>query len=137
MASEGLYPAVDPLKSSSTLLDPSIVGIRHYEIAEEARRLIEQYEELREIISLLGLEELSAADRKAVGRARRLVRFLTQPFAVTSQFTGRSGASVPIEDTLDGCEAILGGEADDWEESALYMVGDIEEARQRAKGEAA
>jgi F-type H+-transporting ATPase subunit beta len=137
MASEGLYPAVDPLKSSSTLLDPSIVGIRHYEIAEEARRLIEQYEELREIISLLGLEELSAADRKAVGRARRLVRFLTQPFAVTSQFTGRSGASVPIEDTLDGCEAILGGEADDWEESTLYMVGGIEEARQRAKGDAA
>ena len=137
MASEGLYPAVDPLKSSSTLLDPTVVGVRHYEIAEEARRLIEEYEELREIIALLGLEELSTADRKAVGRARRLTRFLTQPFAVTSQFTGRSGASVSIEDTLDGCEAILNGDTDDWEESALYMVGDIEEARQRAREEAA
>lgn len=137
MASEGLYPAVDPLKSSSTLLDPTVVGVRHYEIAEEARRLIEEYEELREIIALLGLEELSTADRKAVGRARRLTRFLTQPFAVTSQFTGRQGASVPIEDTIDGCEAILNGETDDWEESALYMVGDIEEARQRAREEAA
>lgn len=134
MASEGLYPAVDPLASSSTLLDPSVVGKRHYDIAEETRRLIEQYQELREIISLLGIEELSASDRKAVGRARRLIRFLTQPFAVTSQFTGRKGASVSIKDTLDGCEAILNGEADGWEESALYMVGTLDEARARAEG---
>ncbi len=137
MASEGLYPAVDPLASSSTLLDPSIVGKRHYETAEKVRQTIEQYQELREIISLLGIEELSASDRQAVGRARRLIRFLTQPFAVTSQFTGRKGASVSIEDTLDGCEAILNGEADDWEESALYMVGTLDDARERAAGEAA
>jgi len=133
MASEGLYPAVDPLASSSTLLDPTIVGQRHYGIAENTRRLIEQYQELREIISLLGIEELSAADRKAVGRARRMIRFLTQPFAVTAPFTGRSGASVSMADTLDGCEAILSGETDDWEESALYMVGTLDEARTRAK----
>ena len=137
MASEGLYPAVDPLASSSTLLDPSIVGKRHYETAEKVRETIEQYQELREIISLLGIEELSASDRQAVGRARRLIRFLTQPFAVTSQFTGRKGASVSIEDTLDGCEAILNGETDDWDESALYMVGTLDEARERAAGEAA
>ena len=134
MASEGLYPAVDPLASSSTLLDPAIVGQRHYEIAEEVRRLIEQYRELQEIISLLGVEELSATDRKAVARARRLIRFLTQPFAVTAQFTGRQGASVKLEDTLAGCEAILRGDTDDWEEGSLYMIGTIEDAR--AKEEA-
>jgi F-type H+-transporting ATPase subunit beta len=135
MAGEGLYPAVDPLASSSTLSDPAIIGQRHYEIAEEVRRLIEQYRELQEIIALLGIEELGAADRVAVGRARRLIRFLTQPFAVTAQFTGRAGVSVAIADTLDGCAAILAGETDNWEESSLYMVGTLEEAR--AKEEAA
>jgi F-type H+-transporting ATPase subunit beta len=133
MASEGLYPAVDPLASSSTLNDPSVVGHRHYVTAEEVRRTIEQYRELREIIALLGIEELSAADRKSVGRARRLIRFLTQPFAVTAQFTGREGVSVPIEDTLAGCEAILGGETDDWQESSLYMISTLDEARAREK----
>ena len=137
MASEGLYPAVDPLGSSSTLLDPSIVGRRHYDIAEETRRLIEHYRELREIISLLGMEELSAADRKAVGRARKLIRFLTQPFSVTAQFTGKEGASVSIEDTLAGCEAILRGKADEIEESALYMIGAFDDAAHAAKGQEA
>ncbi len=137
MAAQGLYPAVDPLASSSTLQDPAVVGERHYAIAEEVRRLIEQYRELQEIISLLGIEELSANDQQAVGRARRLIRFLTQPFAVTEQFTGIPGASVQIEDTLKGCEAILGGEADTWEESALYMVGTIEDARAKERGAAA
>jgi F-type H+-transporting ATPase subunit beta len=132
MASEGLYPAVDPLASSSTLQDPLIVGQRHYDIAEEGRRLIELYRELQEIISLLGIEELSATDRQAVGRARRLIRFLTQPFAVTSQFTGMAGVSVGLEETLDGCAAILDGETDDWDESALYMTGTLEDARQRS-----
>jgi F-type H+/Na+-transporting ATPase subunit beta len=136
MASEGLYPAVDPLASSSTLQDPMIVGSRHYEIAEEVRRLIEQYRELQEIIALLGIEELSAADRKAVDRARRLIRFLTQPFVVTSQFTGRKGVSVSLEDTLSGCEAILNGETDNWDESALYMIGTLEDARAKQEGEA-
>lgn len=129
MASQGLYPAIDPLASTSAMLDPRVVGDEHYELAEEVRRLIEHYRELQEIISLLGMEELGAADRTAVGRARRLVRFLTQPFAVTSQFTGREGASVPIEETLKGCRAILDGETDDWAESAVYMVGALDAAR--------
>ncbi|MDE4192519.1 MULTISPECIES: F0F1 ATP synthase subunit beta [Rhodobacterales] len=129
MASEGLYPAIDPLASSSSLHDPLIIGQRHYDTAERVRRLIEQYRELQEIISLLGIDELSATDRQAVGRARRLIRFMTQPFVVTSQFTGRAGVSVSLEDTLTGCEAILDGETDDWDESALYMVGTLEDAR--------
>lgn len=131
MAAEGLYPAVDPLASTSTLLQPAIVGQRHYEVADQSRRLIQRYRELQEVIALLGLEELSAADRRAVARARRLIRFLTQPFSVTSQFTGRPGASVSLEDTIDGCAAILDGEADDWDEASLYMIGTIEEARRR------
>ncbi len=133
MASEGLYPAIDPLASSSTLQDALTVGQRHYQVAEEVRRLIEQYRELQEIISLLGIEELSAADRQSVSRARRLIRFLTQPFVVTSQFTGLEGVSVELEDTLAGCEAILGGETDDWDESALYMVGTLDDARTKSK----
>ncbi|PWJ20248.1 F0F1 ATP synthase subunit beta [Jannaschia seohaensis] len=131
MASEGLYPAVDPLASTSTLQHPAVIGERHYAIAEEVRRVIEQYRELQEIISLLGLEELSGDDRKTVGRARRLIRFLSQPFAVTAQFTGHQGVSVDFSHTLDGCEAILRGEADDWEESSLYMVGTLEDARRK------
>jgi F-type H+-transporting ATPase subunit beta len=129
MASQGLYPAIDPLASTSSMLDPRVVGEGHYETAEEVRRLVEHYRELQEIISLLGMEELSAADRTAVRRARRLIRFLTQPFAVTSQFTGLEGASLSLEETLSGCRAILAGEADDWAESSLYMVGTIDDAR--------
>ena len=136
MANQGLYPAIDPLASSSVMLDARLVGEAHYRTAEEVRRLIEQYRELREIISLLGMEELSPADRTAVGRARRLVRFLTQPFAVTAQFTGRAGASVPLEETLAGCRAILDGEADGWAESSLYMVGTLDDARAKEAGTA-
>jgi F-type H+-transporting ATPase subunit beta len=136
MASQGLYPAIDPLASTSSMLDPRVLGEAHYTTAEEVRRLIEHYREMQEIISLLGMEELSAADRTAVRRARRLIRFLTQPFAVTSQFTGLEGASVSLEETLSGCRAILAGEADDWAESSLYMVGTIDAARtkERASG---
>ena len=138
MASQGLYPAIDPLDSTSVMLDAKIVGERHHRIAEQVRRLIEHYRELQEIISLLGMGELSTEDRSAVQRARRLVRFLTQPFVVTAQFTGETGASVSIEDTLLGCEAILRGDTDAWDESSLYMVGTIEDARrkqeQAAKG---
>ncbi len=129
MASQGLYPAIDPLASTSAMLDPRVVGTRHYETAEEVRRLIERYRELQEIITLLGIEELGAADRTAVRRARRLIRFLTQPFAVTSQFTGLEGMSVSLEETLRGCRAIMDGEADDWMESSLYMVGTLDDAR--------
>jgi F-type H+-transporting ATPase subunit beta len=133
MASQGLYPAVDPLASMSTLLDPGIVGQEHYDIAQEVRRLIEHYRELQEIISLLGMEELGADDQRAVKRARRLIRFLTQPFEVTAQFTGIPGASVALEDTLKGARAILDGAADDWAESSLYMIGTLTEAAAKEK----
>jgi F-type H+-transporting ATPase subunit beta len=136
MASQGLYPAIDPLASTSVMLDPRLVGEGHYELAGEIRQLIEHYRELQEVISLLGMEELSAADRRSVNRARRLIRFLTQPFAVTAQFTGQAGASVPLEETLRGCRAILDGEADDWAESSLYMIGTIDDARAKEKASA-
>ncbi len=140
MASEGLYPAIDPLASTSVMLDPAVLGDEHYAVAQEVRRLIERYRELQEIISLLGIEELSAADRRVVGRARRLVRFLTQPFGVTAQFTGRPGVSVSLEDTIAGCKAIMNGEVDKWSESSLYMTGTLDDARgneQAAREEAA
>ena len=133
MASQGLYPAVDPLASVSSLLDPAVVGQAHYDIAQEVRRLIEHYRELQEIISLLGMEELGADDQTAVKRARRLIRFLTQPFAVTAQFTGIAGASVALPDTLAGARAILDGKADDWAESSLYMIGTLAEAEAKEK----
>jgi F-type H+/Na+-transporting ATPase subunit beta len=131
MAAEGMYPAVDPLQSSSILLDPLVVGTEHYQIAEQVRETIAHYKELQDIINLLGIEELSARDRLIVGRARRLQRFLTQPFAVTEAFTGKPGRSVPLPETLKGCRAILDGAADQWAESSLYMIGAIDEARER------
>ncbi len=140
MAAEGMYPAVDPIASSSILLDPLIVGEDHAAVATEVRRTIEHYRELQDVISLLGMEELGAEDRRIVGRARRLQRFLTQPFTVTEAFTGVPGRSVAVADTIAGCRAILAGECDDWDESSLYMIGDIEEARARetaARGKAA
>jgi len=133
MASEGLYPAVDPLDSSSKLLSPEVVGERHYRIARAVRETIAHYRSLKDIISMLGLEELSADDQRVVHRARRLSRFLTQPFFVTEQFTGRPGKRVEIEETLAGCEAILDGEFDDAPESALYMIGGADEARAAAR----
>lgn len=136
MASEGMYPAVDPLASTSSLLDPRLVGEAHYRIAQDVRKTIAHYRELQEIIALLGIEELSAADRTTVRRARRLMRFLTQPFMVTGAFTGKAGRSVELEATLSGCRAILDGEADGWAEGSLYMVGDLDEAR-RAEAQAA
>jgi F-type H+/Na+-transporting ATPase subunit beta len=129
MASEGLYPAIDPLESTSVLLDPSVVGERHFAIAQGVRRAIAHYRGLQEIISLLGIEELSAEDRVAVGRARRLIRFLTQPFMVTEAFTGHPGRTVEIEDTLAGCSAILRGEGDEMPEGAFYLVGTLADAR--------
>jgi len=131
LASEGMYPAVDPLASASSLLDPRLVGEVHYRTAQDVRKTIAHYRELQEIIALLGIEELSAADRTSVRRARRLMRFLTQPFMVTEAFTGKAGRTVTIEATIAGCRAILEGEADDWAESSLYMIGDLEEGRQK------
>jgi len=129
MAAQGLYPAIDPLNSFSVLLDPRVVGAEHYAVAEEVRKTIARYRELQEIISLLGIEELSAEDRLAVERARRIERFLTQPFMVTEQFTGIPGKSVALDKTLDGCRAILAGEGDKWAEASFYMVGTLDDVR--------
>jgi len=128
-AAQGFYPAVDPLQSQSKLLHPHWVGSRHYRIAREVRRVLAEYQELQDIIAMLGLEELSEADRLTVNRARRLERFLTQPFFTTEHFTGCKGAMVSIDETLEGCERILGDEFRDVPEQALYMIGTIEEAR--------
>ena len=130
-AAQGFYPAIDPLASSSMLLDPLIVGEEHYRTAEAVRQALARFRELTDIISLLGVEELGAADRQIVKRARRLQRFLTQPFMVTEAFTGTPGTSVPLVDTVAGCRAILAGETDDWPESALYMVGTLKQARDK------
>jgi F-type H+-transporting ATPase subunit beta len=132
LASEGLYPAIDPLESNSKMANPGIVGERHYRIAQEVRRTLAQYEELKDIIAMLGLEQLSQGDRDVVLRARRLQRFLTQPFFTTEQFSGIPGRLVKLDDTLEGCERILHDEFREVAESALYIIGTIDEARERA-----
>lgn len=129
MASQGLYPAIDPLQSHSRMLIPHIVGKKHYRIAQEIRRTLAEYEELKDIIAMLGLEELSSENQRTVHRARRLERFLTQPFFTTEQFTGHSGRMVGLEDALDGCERILKDEFSDYPEKSLYMIGKIDEAK--------
>jgi F-type H+-transporting ATPase subunit beta len=132
-ASEGLFPAIDPLQSSSKMATPGIVGERHYLLAQEIRRTLAQYAELKDIIAMLGLEQLSLEDRNVVVRARRLERFLTQPFFTTEQFTGLAGKLVSLKDALDGCERILRDEFKGYPESALYMIGPIGEAKGKAK----
>ena len=133
-ASEGLYPAIDPLQSGSKMVTPQIVGNRHCRIAQEIRKTLAGYEELKDIVAMLGLEELSQDDRRTVHRARQLERFLTQPFFVTEQFSGKPGKLVKLEDTLDGCERILNDEFADSPEQALYMIGSIDEAKERIGG---
>ena len=128
-ASEGLFPAIDPLQSSSKMATPRVVGERHYRIAQDVRRTLAQYEELKDIIAMLGLEQLSRDDRNIVFRARRLERFLTQPFFTTEQFTGQDGRLVSRDEALSGCERILNDEFKDYPESALYMIGAIDEAK--------
>ncbi len=128
-ASEGLYPAIDLLQSGSKMLMPNIAGERHYKIAQEIRKTLAVYEDLKDIIAMLGISELSREDQRTVFRARRLERFFTQPFFVTEQFTGTSGKMVSREDTLNGCERILNDEFADIPERALYMIGPIEEAK--------
>jgi len=127
-ASEGLYPAIDPLQSNSKMATPGIIGEKHYRLAQEIRQTLAQYSELKDIISMLGLEQLSPEDRNVVARARRLERFLTQPFFTTEQFTGIKGKSVSLLDALDGCERILRDEFKDYPEGDLYMIGTIDEA---------
>jgi F-type H+-transporting ATPase subunit beta len=133
LSSQGFYPAVDPLESSSKMLEPRVVGARHVHVATQVKALLARNEELQDIISILGTEELSEEDRLVVHRARRVQRFLTQPFFSTEQFTGIPGRHVPLEETLLGFEAILAGEHDDLPEQAFYMVGTIDDAVQKAE----
>jgi F-type H+/Na+-transporting ATPase subunit beta len=132
-ASEGLYPAIDLLQSNSKMATPTIIGQRHYLLAQEIRKTLAHYEELKDIIAMLGMEQLSPDDRNVVGRARRLERFLTQPFFATEQFSGIKGKDVSLKDALDGCERILRDEFKDYPESAFYMIGSIDEAKEKAK----
>ena len=131
--SQGLYPAVDPLASGSNMLTPLTVGERHYRVATAVRRTLAEYEELKDIIAMLGFDELPENDQKTVMKARKLERFLTQPFFTTKHFTGMDGKSVELDDTLTGCEKILSGEVDDLPETAFYMVGTIDDAIEKAK----
>jgi F-type H+-transporting ATPase subunit beta len=131
-AGEGFYPAVDPLESNSKMATPGVIGQRHYTVARQVRQTLAQYEDLKDIIAMLGLEQLAQADRLVVNRARRLERFLTQPFFTTEQFTGLPGAFVPLEAALDGCERILRDEFKDYPESALYMIGAVDQAKEKA-----
>jgi F-type H+-transporting ATPase subunit beta len=126
-----LYPAIDLLQSNSKMATPTTIGKRHYDIAQQTRQTLAQYEELKDIISMLGLEQLSVQDRNVVNRARRLERFLTQPFFVTEQFSGITGKEVSLSDALDGCERILADEFNELPESAFYMIGKIEEAQEK------
>lgn len=132
-ASQGLYPAIDPLKSGSKMLTPHVVGNRHYDLAREVRSTLAEYEELKDIIAMLGMEELSHDDRRTVKRARKLERFLTQPFLVTEAFTNREGRRVNLEDALQGCERILNDEFEDVKEDAFYMIGDVSEVADESK----
>jgi F-type H+-transporting ATPase subunit beta len=134
-ASEGLYPAIDPLQSNSKMATPGVIGERHYRLAQEIRQTLAQYSELKDIISMLGMEQLSQEDRKVVARARRLERFLTQPFFTTEQFTGIKGKFVSLSDALDGCERILRDEFKDYPEGDLYMIGKIDEAEAKKSSE--
>lgn len=133
-SSEGLFPAVDPLQSNSSMATPGIVGERHYGLAQKIRGTLAQYAQLKDIIAMLGVEQLSPQDRNVVDRARRLERFLTQPFFTTEQFTGQPGKHVSLDDALDGCERILNDEFKDFPESALYMIGAIDEAKVKLAG---
>ena len=129
----GIYPAVDPLESTSRILDPHVVGEEHYEVAQRVKQILQRNKELQDIISILGMEELSDADRTLVNRARRVQRFLSQPFAVAEQFTGVPGTMVPIEDTIKGFKMILDGEVDYLPEPAFLNVGTIEEEIEKGK----
>ncbi len=136
-ASEGLYPAIDLLQSNSKMATPTIIGQRHYQLAQNIRKTLARFEELKDIIAMLGLEQLSPEDRNVVGRARRLERFLTQPFFSTEQFSGIKGKEVSLSDAIDGCERILTDEFKDYPESAFYMIGSIDEAEKDTKREPA
>jgi len=134
LASKGIYPAVDPLDSTSTMLQPSIVGTAHYAVAQRIKETLQRYKELQDIIAILGIDELSEDDRLVVARARKVERFLSQPFFVAEVFTGSPGKYVSLEDAMKGFSMILDGELDDLPEQAFYLVGDINEAIEKAQG---
>jgi F-type H+-transporting ATPase subunit beta len=133
IASRGIYPAIDPLDSSSRQLDPLIVGDEHYGIARGVQSILQRYKELKDIIAILGMDELSEEDKQSVTRARKIERFLSQPFHVAEIFTGAPGKYVSLKDTLSGFQGLLNGDYDDLPEQAFYMVGGIEEAVEKAK----
>ena len=133
IASLGIYPAVDPLESTSRILSPDVVGIEHYEVAREVQRMLQRYKELQDIIAIMGMDELSEEDKLVVNRARKIQRFLSQPFTVAEQFTGMEGRYVPVKETIRGFREILDGKHDDLPESAFLFVGTIDEAVEKAK----
>ena len=137
IASLGIYPAVDPLESTSRILTPDIVGVEHYEVARETQRILQRYKELQDIIAIMGMDELSEEDKLTVSRARKIQRFLSQPFSVAEQFTGYEGKYVPIKETIRGFKEILEGKHDDLPESAFLFVGTIDEAVEKARKGAA
>jgi F-type H+-transporting ATPase subunit beta len=133
LASKGIYPAVDPLDSTSTMLQPSIVGSEHYATAQNVKETLQRYKELQDIIAILGLDELSEDDRLTVARARKVEKFLSQPFFVAEVFTGSPGKYVSLENTIKGFNMLLGGELDDLPEQAFYLVGDVDEVISKAE----
>ena len=133
IASQGIYPAVDPLDSTSRILTPEVVGKEHYEIARAVQQVLQRYKELQDIIAILGMEELSDDDKVIVARARKIQRFLSQPFCVAEQFSGSPGRYVPLKETIRGFKEILAGQHDDMPEGAFYMVGTIDEAIEKAE----
>ncbi len=133
IAEKGIYPAVDPLTSSSTILEPGIVGEKHYQVARRVQQILQRYKDLQDIIAILGMDELSEDDKLVVSRARKIERFLSQPFHVAEAFTGSPGVYVKLEDTVRGFEELADGKCDDLPEQAFYMVGTIEEARAKAE----
>ncbi len=135
LAALGIYPAVDPLDSNSTMLDPQVIGDRHYGVARGVQQTLQKYKDLQDIIAILGMDELSEDDKRTVSRARKIQRFLSQPFFVAAQFTGAEGKLVKLEKTISGFEEILAGKYDDdakYPEQAFYLVGDIEEMKVKA-----
>ncbi|MES0329261.1 MAG: F0F1 ATP synthase subunit beta, partial [Dehalococcoidales bacterium] len=133
LSEQALYPAVDPLASTSRILDPAVVGQEHYRVTREVQRVLQRYKDLQDVIAILGIEELSEEDKQTVARARKIQRFLTQPFFVSEVFTGRPGKYVPVTETVRGFDEILKGKHDALPEQAFYMVGVIEEAAEQAK----
>ena len=133
IAELGIYPAVDPLDSTSRMLDPRIVGEEHYNVARNVQEVLQQYKSLQDIIAILGMDELSEEDKLVVSRARKMQRFLSQPFHVAEVFTGSPGKLVNLDDTIKGFKGIVDGKYDDLPEAAFYMVGTIEEAIEKGK----